>query len=177
MAQCLVADLMAIDIVDELELIDVELYEEGLLQLAIIEFCLDSRFEAMAVEQPGELIRHGQAPQALLLVVHDEQDVGQRRQHEEGHETERCRRAKRAHHAPALARCELYAPLTAAVGEGITDRISRRNVGLQDGRIVVIAEARLLKAVCQARLVHVGDRPRKDVRDLDVDCRKAPKLL
>ena len=94
MAQCLVADLMAIDIVDELELIDVELYEEGLLQLAIIEFCLDSRFEAMAVEQPGELIRHGQAPQALLLVVHDEQDVGQRRQHEEGHEAESCRCAK-----------------------------------------------------------------------------------
>lgn len=177
MAQCLVADLMAIDIVDELELIDVELYEEGLLQPSAIELGLDDGFEAVAVEKPRELVGHAQTPQVLLLVVHEEQDVGQRRQHEEGHETERCRRAKRAHHAPALARCELYAPLTAAVGEGITDRISRRNVGLQDGRIVVIAEAHLLKAVYQARLVHVGNGPRKDVRDLDVDCRKAPELL
>ena len=85
---------MAIDIVDELELIDVELYEEGLLQLAIIEFCLDSRFEAMAVEQPRELVGHAQTPQVLLLVVHEEQDVGQRRQHEQGRETEGGRCAK-----------------------------------------------------------------------------------
>ena len=113
----------------------------------------------------------------MAIDIVDELELIDVKLYKESHETERCRRAKRAHNAPALAQCELYAPLTAAVGEGITDRISRRNVGLQDGRIVVIAEARLLKAVYQARLVHVGNGPRKDVRDLDVDCRKAPELL
>ena len=77
----------------------------------------------------------------------------------------------------SLARCKLHAPLAAAIREGIADRVDRRDVRLQDGRIVVIAEARLLKAVCQARLVHVSDRPREDVGDLDVDRRKAPELL
>lgn len=94
MAQCLVADLMAIDIVDELELIDVELYEEGLLQPSAIELGLDDGFEAVAVEHAGELVRHGHLAQAPLPVVHEEQNVGQRRQHEEGRETEGGRCAK-----------------------------------------------------------------------------------
>ena len=177
MAQGFIADLMAVDIIDELEIINVELHEEGLLQPSAIELRLDDGFEAVAVEKPRELVGHGQTPQVLLLVVHEEQDVGQCRQHEQGHEAKSSSCTKRAHHFPALARCKLHAPLAAAIRESIADRVDRRDVRLQDGRIVVIAEARLLKAVCQARLVHVGDRLREDVGDLDVDRRKAPELL
>ena len=94
MAQSFIADLMAVDIIDELEIIDVELYEECLMQLAVIEFRLDDGFEAVAVEHAGELVCHGHLAQAPLPVVHEEQDVGQRRQHEQGHEAESCRCAK-----------------------------------------------------------------------------------
>ena len=64
------------------------------MQLAVIEFRLDDGFEAVAVEHASELVRHGHLAQDPLPVVHEEQDVGQRSQHEQGHEAESCRCAK-----------------------------------------------------------------------------------
>ena len=175
MTQRFIADPVAEDIVDELEVIDVKLHKDCLIHLILIESLLDHRLETVAVEQPRELICHCQTTQTFLPIVHVEQNVCQHRQHDQGQEAESDSHAQGAHDLPAVFRGDLHVPLAAAVRKGVADGVSRRYIRLQYGHITIMADPRLLESIGQARLIQIGNCLGEDVRHLDEDICKSPQ--
>ena len=66
-----VADRMAVEVVDALELVDVEHRERGVLAVAraALDLALELLLEAAAVRQPGERVLLGLEPQLLLELL------------------------------------------------------------------------------------------------------------
>ena len=180
LAQGLVPDGVAVDIIDGLEVVDVQKNAHAVGLGVFGQIGLQGLVKALAVEQAREGVRRGQVAEDVFLLPHPDEGQGQdqRQEHDETHRAEEARGGVCLLPAPLGYDLQLPGAVGAVQGEGIADGVCERLAGAGD-LLIVVAQGRVAfrEAVVVPEALQRLGGPGKDLRHPQDNDGEAPEGL